>query len=474
MRPPRHERPARLSDPPVGAAPSEPAVRPRRLANLRNGAALMLLRRRDPADFARSFDQMLGLLLINVLLWVVLEWWQHANADATLGLEAFLGLGCYGLMALLGCALIARVNSREAEILALLIPVLSVLPFVQLLLRLGAVFVPAGRSALALALGLLVVYLCVLSWQVLHAAYGRVRMGAGLLAMLLIAASPLVFYTLDLQTALWVADEEDEADAQNTIEPLLYAQPERIATAVQRVLTQPREGGAVYFLGFAGDGGQGIFRREVLVAEHSIARHFGAEGRSLALINDVEDRESYPLATVTGLAQALKLLGERIHPAQDVVVLALTSHGSPEALEVSNGELPLLQLTPQDLRQALDEAGIQWRVVIVSACYSGVFVNALKDDNTLVITAADSSHSSFGCDDERELTWFGEAFFKEALPGSDTLAHAFGRASALIRERETAQKLTHSNPQIFVGPRIKARLAALEPASPAVVHLRHP
>src|SRR5204863_39798 len=106
------------------------------------------------------------------------------------------------------------------------------------------------------------------------------------------------------------------------------------------------------------------------------------------------------------------------HPDDDVLVLFLTSHGSPDGLEVENGSLPLSQLAPADLREALDDAEIRWRVVVVSACYAGVFLDELKSDTTAIITAADATHTSFGCEDNRELTWFGEAFLKDSLARS--------------------------------------------------------
>src|SRR5207247_1479441 len=122
--------------------------------------------------------------------------------------------------------------------------------------------------------------------------------------------------------------------------------------------------------------------------------------------NDAADRDSYPLASVSGLAQTLKVLAPRMHADDDVLVLFLTSHGSRDGLEVENGSLPLSQLAPTDLRQALDDSEIRWRVVVVSACYAGVFLDELKSDTTAIITAADATHTSFGCEDDRNLTWF--------------------------------------------------------------------
>jgi hypothetical protein len=274
---------------------------------------------------------------------------------------------------------------------------------------------------------------------------------------------------MNLDTRLWVLDdtqeESDSDDAALEAEPLLYDQPARIEAAVERVTASQRGTPAVFFVGFAGDGDQSIFKREAVFAQSVFADHFGSADRSVELINDVEDRDSYPLATVSGLSDTLKLLTQRMDPEQDVLVLMLTSHGSRDGVAVANGKLPLLQLGPTELRQALDEAGIKWRVIIVSACYSGVFIEALKTETTFIATASDAEHSSFGCADDRDLTYFGEAFLKDAMPTTPSLESAFKKATDLIQQRESAEHLEHSNPQIFVGSAIRQKLVVLENAA---------
>ncbi|TLZ21777.1 MAG: hypothetical protein E6K34_04065 [Gammaproteobacteria bacterium] len=122
---------------------------------------------------------------------------------------------------------------------------------------------------------------------------------------------------------------------------------------------------------------------------------------------------------------------------------------------------PSASAPPADLRQALDDAEIRWRVVVVSACYAGVFLDELKSDTTAIITAADATHTSFGCEDDRELTWFGEAFLKDSLTSSPSLEDAFHKAAALVARREDAEHQAHSNPQLYVGPLMRRKLAEL-------------
>ena len=104
---------------------------------------------------------------------------------------------------------------------------------------------------------------------------------------------------------------------------------------------------------------------------------------------------------------------------EDVLFLALSSHGSRDStIAVSNTGMTEQGLSARTLAELLEESGIKWRVIVVSACFSGAFVKPLSDDHTIVITAASKSRSSFGCSDQRDLTYFGEAFYRDALPHS--------------------------------------------------------
>jgi hypothetical protein len=439
--------------------------------NLRGGFALITLRRRWPPQFVVSFDQLAALLLLNLALWGLLDA-LHSPREAPLSLDGLFGWACYLVLGLGACALVARMASPAANTRALLVTALSSTPYVL------TVFWLLGdldlvRTHFQGATVVAMVYLALLSLRLLGAAYGVVRRAAALLALLLVAVSPWVFGVLNLDTRLWVAEETTETQSEDDsgqAEALFYDQPARIAQAMARVHPAQHGKTNVYFLGFAGDGDPAVFRREAQFAREAFGERFGSSERSALLINDVEDRDSYPLASVSGLGQALSTMALRMDADNDVLVLFLTSHGSVDGLEVQNGSLPLAQLGPADLREALDTAGIRYRVLVVSACYAGVFLDELKTDTTFIVTASDAEHSSFGCQEDRDLTWFGEAFLKDALPGSATLEDAFTRAKQLIAERENTEHEIHSNPQLFVGAGIRSKLAEIEAHRPAADH----
>jgi hypothetical protein len=426
------------------------------------------LRRRWPARFVVSFDQVVALLAVSLAVWALIDFLQ-APAHAPLALDGLFGWACYLLLGLGAVALTARAQSPVADTRALLVPLLAATPYVMVLFALAAAVPWVTRFPLIIAL-LAFAYLLGLVVRVLGAAYGALRWRPALLAIVLVLAAPSVLGVLDLDTRLWVPEEQapgQEADDADQAEALFYDQPSRIAAAVARVAPSQQGKPGIYFVGFAGDGSHGVFRRETLFASEVFGERFGSAQRSVLLINDIDDRDSYPIASVSGLEQALKVLAARMDPEQDVLALFLSSHGSQDGLEVENGSLPLAQLAPEDVREALDAAGIRWRLVVVSGCHAGVFLDALKSDTAAIVMASDAAHESFGCEDDRELTWFGEAFLKDSLPGSASLEDAFHKAAGLIARREEADHQVHSNPQLYIGQLMQKKLAELPPSKSA-------
>src|SRR5713101_1830441 len=138
----------------------------------------------------------------------------------------------------------------------------------------------------------------------------------------------------------------------------------------------------------------------------------------------------------------------------DILFLILTSHGSQAGLEVKAGTRQET-LSPLNLVRVLNDTLVRHRVVIISACYSGVFIRPLADPDTLIITAADADHTSFGCKNGNDWTYFGDAFFNTALRRTPNLRNAFVLASSLIRKRERQNGLTPSNPQMAGGENIE-------------------
>jgi hypothetical protein len=243
----------------------------------------------------------------------------------------------------------------------------------------------------------------------------------------------------------------------------MYAQPDLMDAETEALL--PERPGVVdlYFLAFAGEAKQDVFMKEALFAKELLDRRFDTGGRSIALVNNRATSADRPLATVTNLRTALAKIGETMNPEEDVLLLFVTSHGSEEhVLSVQYPALPLLEIGAKDLADALDESRVGWRVVVISACYSGGFIEALKNDHTLVITAAAADRKSFGCNNEADFTYFGKAFFEDQLEKQFSFSLAFAAADAEILRREIADGLEPSRPQIWAPAPILEKLGELE------------
>ena len=213
--------------------------------------------------------------------------------------------------------------------------------------------------------------------------------------------------------------------------------------------------------------GEPVFEREATQAEAILREHLHADGRSILLSAGSNGAaRTYPAATPQNIAAAIGKVGQTIDPNEDLVVIFLTSHGSPDgSMALAEQNRLSSALRPVNLRDALADAGIHNRVVIISACFSGAFLAPLMDDSTIVMAAAAHDRTSFGCQPEREWTFFGDAYFNHALRNGAAMVPAFDQAKTLITQWETEQHLSPpSNPQRFVGPHAAQMLSQAERA----------
>ena len=203
---------------------------------------------------------------------------------------------------------------------------------------------------------------------------------------------------------------------------------------------------AVVSLALWSDGS--VFRSEAKGAAAVIAKRYGNGGPVIVRVNT---RKSFA-AGPRGMVQALARAERGMNTDRDVLFLILSSHGAAQGIAEKGGRTEGL-LSPQALGAVLDQSAFKHKVLVVSACYAGIFTS-LASDTTLVITAADATHPSFGCEEGRTWTYFGDAFFNAALRQPGPLPERFEAAKVFIREREVAQGFDPSNPQIAGGSQV--------------------
>jgi hypothetical protein len=371
-------------------------------------------------------------------------------------------------------AVLAGEAARTPELLADLLAGRVLLALLQLLVLLPAhawpeearLDAPTDRALEFLQLWwMLAALACVARFS----AWRRLRLTLALGAF---AGPWLLLLTFFQPSDFWQGDTlADEAPPviQAMQESVFHAQPALFEDALDALEGERPGVDDLYFLGIAGDAGTTAFRNEVELADQLLGERFDTHGRSLLLVNDAGPDPQYPFATRTNLNAALARMAEVMDIDDDILMLFLSSHGTREhTVVLAEPALALADIDPPALRAALDGAGIRWRILVISACYSGGFIDALKDDHTLIITASDADHSSFGCGVADRYTWFGQAFFDEQLRKSLSLPVAFRAAARAIAAREKAGGQVPSNPQMVIGAAMAPKLAALE------VRLRQP
>jgi hypothetical protein len=276
-------------------------------------------------------------------------------------------------------------------------------------------------------------------------------------------------YKASAQTA---AAEETRAAAKAAEQKaarLEGQQPARVEAALAAVEPRDAEKSNIFMVGVSGYSEQDVFAHETEQSLSILKSRFDIGNRVVRLVNDDNSTELHPIASIQNLSQVLHGLGARMDREKDVLILTMTSHGSPEGFSLLFDELFSRTLDPQTLKAMLDEAGIKNRILIVSSCYSGTFIPELANDDTMILTAASATRTSFGCANGRKWTYFGEALFDHGLKEKTTLAEAFATARKTVGQWETEQNITPSDPRISVGEAIAKRFPALVGPPPAQV-----
>ncbi len=282
-----------------------------------------------------------------------------------------------------------------------------------------------------------------------------------------IAATMMISLFVIPRTELWEGPKRAAVPPALASEAVFHAQGELLERDLAAVEAGRPGVTELYFLGFAPDGSQEVFLREMRSVKKIVDRDFDAARRSVTLVSNAATLEQYPIATATTLRRALSRIGKQMNPDEDVLLVYVTAHGDQGfGLSAHAPPLDLAPLNPTVLARALHDAGIKWRVLVISACYSGGFIEPLKDDNTLIITASAADRQSFGCESGNDWTHFGDAYFGQALAKAKSFIGAFPIAAESVAKREVAEKLSPpSNPQMFVGRAIAEKLKSL-PAIP--------
>lgn len=244
---------------------------------------------------------------------------------------------------------------------------------------------------------------------------------------------------------------------------------QRRMTAALGALQPQRKGVVDAYVVSVGLDSDPVFGRETREGARVLSRRYGGMGRTIVLAGtDGSAPSTLPNGSITNLTLALARIAELMDKKEDVLVLYITTHGAPLGMVYHDADEGFGVLSPKRFAAILSELGIQNRLLIISACYSGVFVPALASPTTALFTAASDSRPSFGCAADNDWTFFGDAMLNHAFRKPQTLSAASDEARGLITQWETAGGVQASNPQVSIGTNVGTWLRPLEARSPKV------
>ncbi|MBK7363756.1 MAG: hypothetical protein IPI97_01670 [Nitrosomonas sp.] len=437
------------------------------LYNLYCGLKLLAFRSDQLKCLTVSHDQLFLLLICYGLTAVIATYWITERPVFEWYGLGYLGIELIGIL-LIGF-LLAKFSRKKDLILKFLILVYCISPFLILIFSLILSKLPDGYYLLG--------YLVFLVWK--YSTYYHIvlqiqdqnKITALMMTCgLFITAYPLIIHSHTL--TFWYEDyyQTNErsiytGDILNYVnqEQLYYDQYRLLHNALNLIHPGALGKPEIFFVGFGSDATQDVFMRETKHIQNASNAHLGTIDRSMVMINNVKTMDSIPLATSTNLALSLAHISRKMNLEEDVLFLYLTSHGSSNhELAVNMWLLDLNDIRPEDIKAYLDEAGIRWRVILISACYSGGFIQKLQNENSLIFTAAAADKTSFGCVNENEFTYFGEALFDQIKREPYSLEASFKMAIENIKQRELSEDLPHSEPQLFIGNMMLDKLKQLE------------
>ena len=424
--------------------------------NVAAGTRMALFLPVRPYDFRVSPVDYAVLLAVNFALWAGAAALRNGVGGEFDALAVPVYLSSVALV--LAAALLLALVYRAPERLLLFAVALSAGDAV---FELAGLALPAIGAAVGHAAAVFVAFLAwtwLVSLRVALVCGGRERPQAYQAALAISLLLGAAFMLLP-RTEVWSPPQEDSRLPALTGERLFHQQGQLIERQLAAIEAGKPGAAELYFVGFAPDGSQDVFLNEMRYVRELFQKSLGTAGRSIALANSETALHELPIASLTNLERALARVGEQMNPEEDVLFLYLSAHGDREhRLSASQPPLELAQLTPTALARMLERTAVKWRVIVVSACYAGGFIEPLRDQNTVVIAAAAPDRTSFGCEAGREFTYFGEAYFHEALAKTRSFIGAFETARDIVARREARERLEPSLPQMWAGAAIRERL----------------
>lgn len=215
-------------------------------------------------------------------------------------------------------------------------------------------------------------------------------------------------------------------------------------------------GGRLILAGFAMHSQSKAFRNDVLSAEKAVLA-IDPNAIVFKLDNPVLGQAAdWPYATGENIELVLRKVSA-LARADDKIVVLMATHGNVDALAINFGNQDYPYIGSRWLGQALEGLRGKPTLLLLSACYSGSFVEPLSRPERIILTAAARDRNSFGCDFHSSNTYFVDALLNQPSILNHSIVQLMEQARTDVAQRERKMNLSPpSSPQIAVGRTVQA------------------
>jgi hypothetical protein len=195
-------------------------------------------------------------------------------------------------------------------------------------------------------------------------------------------------------------------------------------------------------------------------ARRDVAAQLGRLGFSPDNIGQFSVRpQLYPdvKPQLSALAVVRNHLSQTAQRAKAGCLIYFTSHGAPGLLVMMPE--PEETITPLQL-DGLVQAACPDRpaILVLSACFSGSFIEGLAGNDRMILTAARPDRSSFGCGEADKYPYF-DACFLASAPSAHDFVDLAAKVRTCVADKETETGARPpSEPQVWIGSALRPLL----------------
>ena len=222
------------------------------------------------------------------------------------------------------------------------------------------------------------------------------------------------------------------------------------------------KGNNVFFFGFALWGGESWSENDIVDLKSTFSNFYPNRKLYSFIFSNKETSVpgAYPSIQDDLINRSLNFVKKRVSD-RDIVIFSFSSHGRKNKIANKIGNTRASSINSKTIKGYLSKFSQYNKIIIISSCYSGSFINNIKDRRSVIFTAASKDNKSFGCGPTDTNTWFVTAFteafdkLKMDQPKSKlTLGTIFSKTKEIVSVYEISENKIPSNPQLFIGNKV--------------------